>query len=235
MLKVKLEGFEDVRKELNRLGRDMPKAAAMTLTWMAQAGKKAAEKKIPKIFDRPTKWTRGSTYMKAANMRTLEATVWIKDGSVSSLAHHIDGGPRRAKASETLLRRKGILRGSNQYIVPSLSLKLDQSGNVTKGMMNKILSSLGAQHDSYANTTRKSLKRNKGQGDFFVVAGQRGVQSGIYKRVGGKRNAGLKPVLIFVKATRYKRRYPFHEIVEDAAYDAFPSAINRALDRIGMK
>jgi len=232
MLKLTLEHFDEVQAELDRLGKNMPKAAAMAITWMAQAGKKATVEKIPKIFDRPTKWTRESTFMKAANMRTLEAVVYIKDGSVSSLEHHIEGGRRKAKASETLLRRKGILRGANQYIVPSLSLKLDKYGNVPRGTMNKILSSLGAQLDSHANSTKRSIKRNRSQGDYFVLARQKGTHPGIYKRKGSKSNPRLEPVLMFVKSTTYKRRYPFHEIVEDAAYDEMPRAIDRALKKI---
>jgi hypothetical protein len=232
MLRIRFEHFDEVERELRHLGGDMPKAAAMAITWAAQAGKQATQKKMDQIFDRPTKWTRESTFLQAANMRTLEATVYIKEGSLSSLTHHVEGGPRRAKASETLLRRKGILRGSNQYIVPSLAMKLDKHGNVRKGLMNKILSSVGAQLDSAANTTAKSLGRNAGQGDFFIVKRQKGTHPGIYRRKGTKARPRLDPVLMFVKSVNYKRRYPFHEIVEDAAYDDLPRAISVALKRI---
>jgi hypothetical protein len=161
----------------------------------------------------------------------LEAIVFIKYGSISSLGHHVEGGQRRAKASEKLLRYKGIL-GSNEYVVPSLALKLDKYGNVPKGLMNKILSSMGAQRDAYANTTKKSLSRNAGQGDFFALKRQKGTHPGIYRRKGSKSNPRLDPVLMFVKSTRYKRRYPFYEIVEKAAYSEMPSALDRALKRV---
>lgn len=232
MFRADLKNYEEVRSELRRLGRNIPKAAAMSLTWAGQAAKAAANEKTKKVFDRPTRWTTESTYLKAANARTLQAVVFIKDGSIKSLAHHIEGDPRPAKASEKLLRWKGVLRGSNQYIVPSLALRLDRYGNVPRGMMNKILSSVGAQLDRHANTSTKSLKRNASQGDFFVVARQRGTHPGIYRRKGGKSNPRLDPVLMFIKSTKYRRRYPFYETVEDSFYDALPGAINRSIDRI---
>jgi len=232
MLRIRFEHFDEVERELRHLGRDMPKAAAMAITWAAQAGKQATQKKMDRIFDRPTKWTRESTFLQAADMRTLEATVYIKEGSLSSLAHHVEGGRRRTKTSEDLLRQKGILKGSHQYIVPSLALKLDKYGNVPYGLMNRVLSSVGAQRDKASNTTAKSLRRNAGQGDFFILRRQKGTHPGIYRRKGGKKNPRLDPVLMFVKSVNYKRRYPFHEIVEDAAYDDLPRAISLALKRI---
>ena len=236
MFRVDTKSFDVLSEQLAHLREDLPKATAMTLTFMGQAGKAAADAEVLRVFDRPTPWTQKSTYLTAAKVDTLQAEVYIKDLSINSLAHHIDGGKRRAKGLEKRLRTAGALKGSWQYVVPGRGLKLDAFGNIPRGEINKILSALQAQIDPTANTTARSKRRNKNQGRYFVITGasslvtRKRLPPGVWYRGGDGANSYIKPLLIFVKSTAYQRRYHFFERVEDAAADAMDASVDKAID-----
>jgi hypothetical protein len=236
--RIDTKGFDELGEMLAHLREDLPKATAMTLTFMGQAAKAAAAKEVLRAFDRPTPWTQKSTYLKSAKVDNLQAEVYIKDLSINSLAHHIDGGKRRAKGMEKLLRSAGVLKGSWQYVVPGSGLKLDAFGNIPKGEINKILSALKAQFDPLANTTAKSRKRNKNQSRYFVITGassmvtRKRLPPGVWYRGGDGAQSYIKPLLIFVKSTAYQRRYRFFEVTEDAAADAMEAGVDKAIDTL---
>lgn len=238
MYRIDTKGFDELGEMLAHLREDLPKATAMTLTFMGQAGKAAADAEVLKVFDRPTPWTQKSTYLVSAKVDNLQAEVYVKDLSINSLAHHIDGGKRRAKGMEKLLRSAGVLKGAWQYVVPGRGLKLDAFGNIPRGEVNKILSALKAQFDPLANTTAKSRKRNKNQARYFVLTGasslvtRKRLPPGVWYRGGDGETSYIKPLLIFVKSTSYRRRYPFFERVEDAAADAMEPGVDYAIDRL---
>lgn len=233
MLEIRTDGFDEVRDFLAKTGVQMPFATAYLLTQLGMAARDKVKGTIPQVFDRPNPWTQNSIYLQPATKSRQFSKVWIKDNSLTSLAHHVEGGQRKPKLFERRLRIAGILKGSHQYVVPSLTLKLDQYGNVSRGLINKVLSSLGAQSDVYANTTAKALTRNKTQGDYFVVPRSEGTPAGIYQRKGVGANTNLVPVFIFVKSTKYKRRFPFYEKAEDGAYDAIPKSIDKTIQQLG--
>jgi hypothetical protein len=229
------EDFQKIKLWLSHAQKEIPFAMAFTLTKMGQAGKAGVTKNLPKIFKNPTPWTMKSIFLQAATKTNLVAVVYIKDGSRSSLLHHIQGGKRPEKGYEYNMRRTGILKGSNQYTVPAKRMRLNKYGNLTMGLINKISSSVGAQLDPLANTTRNSLKRNASQGNYFLVKRSDGTPSGIYETKGSGSNQTLQPVLIFVKSPTYRRRFPFHEIVSDDGYDAMDQAIEDVLKYVFSK
>ncbi len=242
------DDFQKIKIWLSHAEKEIPFAIAFTLTKMGQAGKAGVVKNLPKVFKNPTPWTKNSIYLQIATKTNLVAEVGIKDGSGgvkgtarggsrSFLLHHITGGKRPEKGYENLLRKKGILVGSNQYTVPAKRTKLNQYGNMTMAQINKILSAVGAQSDvgTTSNTSANSLKRNAGQGGYFVVKSSKGTPAGIYQTKGSGSNQTLQPVLIFVKSTSYRRRFPFHEIVSDDGYDAMDQAMDDVLNTIFSK
>lgn len=226
------EDLERIRLWLSHARDQVPFAMAYTLTLMGKAGKEEMTRQLPRYFDRPTSWTKGSIYLTAATKTSQRAEVFIKDGSRSSLLHHIEGGQRPEKGFEYRLRQKGVLVGSNQYATPARRLKLDSYGNIGMARINRILSSVGAQNDTYQNTTSASKKRNASRTDYVVIRHQDRPQlpSGIYEVTNG--GSTLEAALIFTKKTTYKRRLPFFETVEDAAYDAVDTAIDTAINRV---
>jgi len=131
------------------------------------------------------------------------------------------------------MRQKGILRGSNWYTAPAKRLKLDPYGNIGMARINKVMSAIGAQFDDRQNTTAASIKRNPDQANYFLLNRQNATTPpGVYETKGRGVDRQLQPVMIFVKKTQYKRRLPFYEVVEDAAHDAMPAAIDHAINRV---
>lgn len=242
MLRIDTKGFEALGEMLAHLREDLPKATAMTLTFMGQAAKKAAEDAIREKFHNPTPWIQKSIHLKTAQVADVDmsAIVSIKYESINALAHHIDGGKRRAKGVEKLLRTAGVLKGSHQYIVPGRGMKLDTFGNMPKGEVMKILSALKAQFDPINNSGRNvaAWKRNKDQSRYFVVNGLKSIVTrkrlhpGVYYRGGDGAQTYIKPMLIFVKSPMYRSRWDFFQFTEDAAADAMEAGVDNAIDRL---
>lgn len=225
------------QKELEGFAKDeIPFATAYVLTQMGKAGKLAAMREIELIFDRPKKFTINSIFLTAArkgDFPNQKATVWIKDKSLHSLKHHVTGGQRSAKTSEKMLRNRGILKGSHQYVVPGSKAPRDKYGNMTTSQITKVLSAVGAWQDAgySANSTTDSIKKNSGQGNYFVMKATPGHPAGIYKRVGKGDNSRLDAIMIFMRKTIYGSTFAFHGVVTDTAYDAMPAATSKALDQ----
>lgn len=214
----------DVMRNLTRLAqRDAPMVTAYALTKTAQDIKAAEVETMSQVFDRPTRFTLNSLYVKPATKRDLVAEVYFKEGfgSVPAwryLGPQVEGGPRVHKSHERRLVRQGLMR-SGEFAVPGAGIKLDASGNIPGGTIERILSQLGAaeqQAGVQANRTAKSAKRakRKGVGRYFVLrpgaAGRMGrdVAPGIYFRQGAR---DIVPAILFVRAPRYQKRFPFYE------------------------
>jgi hypothetical protein len=217
----------DVMRALRHLATDdAPIVTAYALTKTAQDIKDAEFTSMASVFDRPTRFTLNALYLKPATKRDLVAEVYFKEGfgSVPAwryLGPQVEGGPRVHKAHERRLIRAGLMT-SSEFAVPGQGIKLDQSGNIPGGTIERILSQLGAaeQKAGYqANQTTKSRARarKKGVGRYFVLRpgaggrGDRNVASGIYYREGLRE---LVPVIMFVRAPRYQKRFPFYEVAE---------------------
>jgi hypothetical protein len=103
--------------------------------------------------------------------------------------------------------------------VPGQGLKLDAYGNISKGIIQRILSQLKINGDAYANETVASRKRKRAtaqpQARYFVIpvgSTTSRLKPGIYARFGFAAGSSIKPILMFVKTPQYKVRLPFHEI-----------------------
>ena len=217
--------IKDATRYLTRVQKkQIPFATALALTKTAQEVKKGLINEIKQSFDRPTRFTLNSLYVKPAKKRDLEAFVKVKDESLKAipaakwLAAQIHGGARHAKGSEVLLRRRGIL-GPNEYMVPGRGVRLNRFGNVTRGQIQKILSNLGAQRDKYQNTTNKSKKA------YFVgtINGQRGIWE--------RRAKGVRPAFIFVNRPHYRKRFKFFKVAHKIISRRFRKNFDRALRR----
>ncbi len=194
-----------------------------------------------RVFDRPTRFTLTSTHIKRATLQNLEARIKIKDEALKSgaairwLGPQIAGGYRDAKRSEILLRQQGIL-GSDEYIVPGAGATLDAHGNISRGLMQKILSRVGASFDALTRAPGKvSRVKGKGYGEtYFYLREPRGrlTRRGIYRRIVFGSGSSVQPVLIFVKRPRYRKRLRFFEIVEQTFVMRYPLQLKYELERL---
>lgn len=217
----------DIMRNIRALAADdAPMVTAYALTKTGQDIKVAEVDSMKEVFDRPSRFTLNSLYLKTATKRDLVAEVFFKEGfgSVPAwryLGPQVEGGSRVHKSHEKRLIAAGLMK-SDEYAVPGSGAKLDGSGNMSGPTIVRILSQVQAAETSAgvtANTTAKSLKRAKKRniGRYFVLrpdgSGRAGrnVAPGIYFRAGP---ADMVPVILFVRQPRYKKRYPFFEVAE---------------------
>jgi hypothetical protein len=231
-----------IKSELKKLIADVDKmhqkqipfALSLTLNEVAKHGKQAVQRKMKSVFDRPTPFILKSLRIRRVSKKDIKANSKqtaqlgfkngfgknpFKDQVDDAIRHHIDGGARPAKASEKSLRRKGILR-KDEFIVPSRALRLDRYGNIPRGTMNKILSNIGGfgEQGYKANTpqAQRTLKFIVGE-----VGGTRGIWS-------VQRNK-WKPVLIFVKQPKYKKRFDFYGVATKEVGRYYASSFRKAM------
>jgi hypothetical protein len=235
-------GLGNLIATLDARPRDIQAWTKVALNETAKDVQAAEVAKMAEVFDRPTRFTLTALTIDWATAADLTATVRFKEGSGVPAGHYlrpqVEGGKRAKKSHERRLERAGILR-SDEYCVPGKGLKLDASGNMPGGMIERILSQLGAaeQWSGYtANATKKTLARaqRKGIGRYFVLRRdasdtrymRRQVASGIYWRKGAH---DIVPVLMFVKAPRYSKRLPFNETAQETVSRNFARRFREAV------
>jgi len=214
----------DVMRSLRRLSReDAPMVTAYALTKTGQDIKAAEYASMKAVFDRPTRFTLNSLYLKTATKTDLVAVVYFKEGFGSIpawryLGPQVEGGPRQHKAHEKRLIRAGHMK-PDEYAVPGAGAKLDQFGNLSGSTIERILSQVQAAeqfggYQANATDSRRSKAKRRKSGRYFVLrpelSGRAGrkVPPGIYFRKDLKE---IVPVIMFVQAPRYRKRFPFYE------------------------
>lgn len=239
---------------LRRYAQRVESATATALTRVAQSAQRQITSTMPRAFDRPTRWTLGSTYIQPAGRPSkggkLESWVYIKDrdagdvaGEKSHLWAQIRGGGRRIKPFEFRLQRRfPELRG--RFLVPTEFAPRDQYGNVPANYIRQILSQLqaanAADNSGYDSNVKRgaaqsaqSKRRQAKAGTFFVPPpGQ--MPLGIYRRV--RTVFGWVTRMVFYAATsqQYRVRLPFEKIIEDVRRREIQGHFDRELARISQ-
>jgi hypothetical protein len=218
--------FDFVRQALLGYERQIPFAMSRAINMTADDIKAAESEEMKRVFDRPKPWTLGGIKINYANKSNLSATVKIKDDEVAGgvpaakyLAPEIFGGYRRVKRFEKALREAGIVPVGFQ-VVPAEGVRLDQYGNITRSTISQILSSLGARN---AKRSKKTYFIVNHYNDFL--------EPGIYQRVGKQH---VKPIMLFVKHSRYKPKFDFFGVAEHVANTVMlqnaQKAVRQAID-----
>lgn len=241
-----------LEKEIGKAEKQVRLGAAIALTKTAKRAQDAIRQEMPKVFDRPTRYTLNATYVKPARAGTkagsktdLTASVKIKDAElknqvvppVNYLVHQVEGGRRQQKRFEVALQRIGILP-AGWLAVPGKGAELDAYGNIKASQIVQILSYFQAFGETgyRANSTeatRAKLKRGGrrryGRAYFAAIPGRprsRHLQPGVYLRQYGAFGTALRPVLIFIRKATYSPRLPFYDI----ARETFDKWIDHELD-----
>jgi len=223
-LDVRLD-IKAVERQLTNLQRkQVPFATAKALTITAQEIKKAQENELKQKLKNPTKFTLNSLRVRPAKKRKLESEVLIMDESFKArppidwLSPNIHGGGRKHKRGELRLINAGIMR-RDEYTVPGQRAKRNRFGNISKGTMQKILSDTMSQFDKYQNTRKRRRKHYY----FAEINGQRGIWFGAL--AGGT----AWPILMFVKAPKYRKIIKFDKIATSIAKARFARNFHRTL------
>lgn len=212
-------------------GERLDMAIRNTLNDVAFQAKKDLKPYAEEVFDNPVALTKNPALVDKAvkvSAHVTRARLWLKDplevakgiAPTQYLKAQIEGGTRADKRSEKLLRMKGILPEGKQTIIDEAYQ--NQHGNITGGMIQRILSDLQAY--MYTGSIEQNrptyfYKRMRGRnkygfyksdahikggiartkGRFFVLP------TGIYERKRGK----LQRVIGFIPNPTYTPRYNF--------------------------
>lgn len=234
---IKLEGMSALLRNLDDFQqRQVPFVTAYALTKTAQDIREEERRVMAEVFDRPTRFTLNSLFVRPATKANLSAEVYFKEGfgSVPAwryLGPQVEGGPRRHKSFERALIRAGVMR-ADEFAVPGAGVNLDQHGNMRGGEITRILSQLNASPDPTQNIgargPRRRSRRNAGR--YFLLRG-RGAPDGIYHRGSGRE---IKPVLIFVRSPQYSKRFPFYETARRVFDQRFAARFREGMARYGQ-
>lgn len=220
--------------KIDNVRRDqLPFAIAKAVTMTAQIAKKRLEDDMPRAFDRPTPYTKGSLYLRSATKANPSAMVWLKDDAgkgtpaAKYLLPQIAGGSRPLKRMERALQITNKV-STRMYAMPGSAAQLDAYGNMNRGQVVKILSALGAgevKAGYLANRTKASKKRKgKKAPEYFIgTPGGGRLPLGVYQRYTFSFGSAIKPVVIFTQnAPVYRQRYRFQEIASEVVQREFP-------------
>ncbi|WP_178076349.1 MULTISPECIES: hypothetical protein [unclassified Pseudomonas] len=138
---------------------------------------------------------------------------------------------RPQKRFEKSLIAQGLMK-AGQYALPNPGL-LNQYGNVSRGVMTRILSGLGAAEGwrgYQANATGSKRSRRKGNAERYFV-GTIGVDAGVWER---KPHKHVVPVFLYTNgAPQYRVIFPFFKIGENIAkahgQDELANALREAI------
>jgi hypothetical protein len=234
----------ELRKDFEATTKKVELAAAIALTRTAKEGQAAHVAEMARVFDRPTRYTLQSVYIRPATVQKLVAKAWIKDDTSKGtpaenyLGPQIEGGKRKRKRFEKALIAKGIMN-ANDYAVPGAGARLDANGNIQPSQIVQILAWVEAfgQQGYKANSTAKTRARTtKRTGKSYFVARSNGsaVASGIWERQEFAAGAGKRPVLIFVDGVRYKKLLGWAATWQATAEREFPIQFEKALVERGV-
>lgn len=256
-LTCEVVGDQAVRAMIDGLSpRRLAAAQATALTRTAALVKAAERDAIGRSFDRPTPYTLNSLFMRPATAARLEATVWLKDDLAGSgtpatkyLAPQIEGGDRPLKRMEFVLQQAGHMP-SGWRAVPGRGAKLDAYGNVSRGQIQQILSQLRVQLTAGSSRSiavggdrktqakrRRAFGRAGGQ-IFSLPAGKGKLPPGIYlaegrdfgAKLGYGRTGRITPLLVFVRAVTYRRRWDFYGVADGVAQRELGAQIARSME-----
>lgn len=231
---------DDLKKVIDVVGdiapRHIKRSVAIALTKTAVKAKNAIADEMPKVFDRPTPYTRNAMWIKAATVQNPEATIMVKDQSLAAigaggprpqinwLSPEIHGGPRNKKGFELKLQAAGLLP-NGYYVMPAENgVRLDAFGNVPGAVYQHILRNL----EYGPKTPRNMAKAKPGSyapkaAKYFVLSESRGkLPPGIYERRAFAQGSGMRAVFVFVKKQPvYQERLDFYQIIERTVQSEF--------------
>jgi hypothetical protein len=203
--------------------RQLPFATMLALNETVKGGRLAVQKEMDRVFDRPTPYAKRGVVYEAAEKDRLEAKVVIYGSNTSGglpaaafLGPQIVGGKRSLKSFERQLQQRGLM-DSGMVAVPAKQTKLDRYGNVSSGLLNRMMADLQIDYRGAGATRARSdasLKRNKNyrKARFFVPPKGSKLFPGIYQR--DPRTQAIVPVMLFVKQRGYRKRLDFHGVVQ---------------------
>lgn len=204
-------------KHLNAIEKQLPFAAAKTLTVIARRVKEDLGAEMSTRFNRPTPYISKSTFSTVATKMKPEAVVGIRDQAsrgaspAQYIKEHFGGGLRGNKPFELLLSSAGILPNGWKAI-PAAGLKRDKYGNPNRTQLKEILGSLRSRVRVLAGRGGRT-----GRGYFVVQPGasyrrSAHLKPGVWMRTVNGSKSIIIPVFIFVRNASYRNSIDLRRI-----------------------
>lgn len=231
MLTFDSSSFDVTARAIDRAGKQARFVAAFALTNAMKDAREGEIGTMRSVFDRPTRYTLAALKVVPATKHNLTARLGFKEfGGTPAwkyLGPQVRGGTRKHKSFEMLLIRRGLML-SSEFAVPSARCPKDWYGNVSAGLITRMLSALGAQADAYQNTTRAPKRSNRKRNlDYIVIRGHKKAPNGIYLQ----KDKWAVPMFIFVNSANYKKRFPYYEKAQAIVPAAFRKHFAAGWDR----
>ena len=246
MVTVRFDGLDRIQRALSRYPAEQRKAARNALNDTARDVQKRNQKEINRVFHRPTRIIQNAFYVKKATTENLQAEVKLKDvygesgrAIPNTLQPHIPGysANRSAKGMEIALRSKGLL-GSNEFLVPSRTMRLDSHGNVTGATASKMLNDLWVFSNVAGFNSNTGSARSKYIWGEIMPQGKPPIKGIWLTSRFLARKPGALMMLVVQGAPSYGKRFRFFEIGNKEAKRQLPRhaqiAIEHALRRISQ-
>lgn len=227
MITIKAPDAKLAQEQLDKFAKQIPFATAVTLTNLAKLVQAGEYKVMARRFDRPTRTTMDSIFVRPANKTKLQAVVGLKDQGAGIAANKylqsaVYGTYRKPKRFEKALMAKGVLK-PGQYAVPNKDF-LDHNGNVKGSLARRLLKAVDPNKASAPAGKRTRASK------YF--AGEVDGQDGIWERKRFGKDYGVRPVFIFTDAApRYSVRVPFFKIAENIIKANFDKEFEKAFER----
>lgn len=139
---------------------------------------------------------------------------------------HVQGGPRKLKASE--YRIQSVSRGAGPYTIMGRSYPKNMHGNIPASVYSRMVSDLGAVPTAMPKAENNQARTAK----FFLMKREDG-QEFIAERIGKNE---LRTVLIFTNnAPNYKKRYDYYGVGREQVAYSLPRHFDRILLRYMSK
>jgi hypothetical protein len=225
VITIRLDGLKEAITRVGGAGKQARYAASRTLNRLAQEHvSPAIRREMVDSLDRPTPFTLNSVrQFGLATRDRLQTTVDFKTNNTGQrpaadyLRWQVDGGQRRLKAFELMLRSSIPALGEGYFLVPGAGAKFDEYGNVARSQIVAILSYFrafpeegrGYKMNSTAATRARKRKGTRTKFGYRYFVGRPGGRGplGIWQdvRIGpGVRE--LLPVFLFADRARYQPR-----------------------------
>jgi len=220
-ISISVPGLDAAKRQIAAAQKQVPFAISRALNETANDVRKAIPVKLASVFDRPTPFTTSANamFIKPATKTRLVASVVFKDRQASYLRYQFEGGIRQPT-------RKALR-------LPS-AIKLNEYGNLPKGIIKQLVSIARKESTLTKRTSRRIKVSNKLElfyGDPKDV-GMHKFPPGIYKIVPKGRATQLIPLIVFpAQAAKYKKRVDLTPLAQAVVLKSFGPAFDRELKK----